>query len=70
MKDVREVCVHILRDQDYQVTAVEDGQLAIEAASQESFDLLLTDIKMPHLDGLETAQAIKNYSRMQPSSRP
>lgn len=46
-KNIREVCVRILCNQNYQVTAVEDGRLAIEAASQESFDLLLTDIKMP-----------------------
>ena len=57
--DVREICVRVLSDQNYQVTAVENGLLAIEAASQEPFDLLLADIKMPHLDGLETAQTIK-----------
>jgi signal transduction histidine kinase/CheY-like chemotaxis protein len=57
--DVRQVCVRVLNKQDYQVTVVEDGLQAIDAAKQESFDLLLTDIKMPKLDGLETAQAIK-----------
>ena len=57
--DVRQVCVRVLGKQDYQVTVVENGLQAIDAAKQESFDLLLTDIKMPKLDGLETAQAIK-----------
>lgn len=53
------ICVSILSQQDYQVTAVENGLLAIEAAERESFDLLLTDFKMPYLDGLETVQRIK-----------
>lgn len=59
-EDIREICVRVLRSQNYQVTAVENGLLAVEAASQEPFDLLLADIKMPHLDGLETAQKIKS----------
>jgi len=57
-KDVRDICVRVLSRQDYQVTAVESGLLAIEAASQEPFDILLTDIKMPRMDGLETAQKV------------
>ncbi len=58
-EDIRDICVRVLKSQNYQVAAVEDGLLAVEAAKQEPFDVLLADIKMPHLDGLETAQRIK-----------
>ena len=58
-KDIREICVRILSRQDFDVVAVENGLLAIEAARREPFDLFLTDIKMPGPDGLETAQEIK-----------
>lgn len=58
-EDVRQVCVRTLSYEDYQITAVENGRQAIKVASRELFDLLLTDIKMPRLDGLETAQRIK-----------
>lgn len=59
-EDVRNICVRVLSDENYQVTAVENGLLAIEAANRELFDLLLADIKMPQLDGLETAKTIKS----------
>jgi CheY-like chemotaxis protein/GAF domain-containing protein len=58
-EDVRNICVRVLSEENYQVTAVENGLLAIEVAKQDSFDMLLTDIKMPQLDGLETARTIK-----------
>jgi len=57
--DIRHICVRILSSDGYQAVAVEDGLQAIEAARQERFDLLLSDIKMPKLDGLQTAQAVK-----------
>lgn len=58
-EDILQICIRLLESQDYQVTAVKDGRLALEAARRERFDLLLTDLKMPRLDGLETARRIK-----------
>ncbi len=40
----------------YSVMAVDRGTTALELLKQESFDLLLTDIVMPELDGIELAQ--------------
>ena len=40
----------------YAVTAVDRGTTALELLGRESFDLLLTDIVMPELDGIELAQ--------------
>ena len=40
----------------YGVTAVDRGTTALDLLKQESFDLLLTDIVMPELDGIELAQ--------------
>lgn len=42
----------------FRVVDVEDGQQAREKLRQESFDLLLTDIEMPGLTGIELAQFI------------
>ncbi|MBA3676440.1 MAG: response regulator [Sphingosinicella sp.] len=40
----------------YVVTAVDRGTAAIPLLESESFDLLLTDIVMPEMDGIELAQ--------------
>lgn len=40
----------------YQVVAVDRGTAALPLLEQESFDLLLTDIVMPEMDGIELAQ--------------
>jgi CheY-like chemotaxis protein len=42
-----------------QVQAVSDGQEAISAASSQSFDLILLDIKMPGIDGVAACRAIR-----------
>lgn len=43
----------ILRLEGYQVTALGDGQSAVDALSEEQFDLILLDLKMPGMDGLQ-----------------
>jgi signal transduction histidine kinase len=58
-EDIRHICVRILSNQNYQVKAVESGLQAVKEANRASFDILLTDLKMPRLDGLGTIQAIK-----------
>jgi len=58
---VLDVCRRILQT-DYNVSIVQNGLKAIELAQQEHFDLLLTDIKMPGIDGLDTARALREIN--------
>lgn len=52
---VRRFVARALTHRGYEVTAAEDGIAALEALSDASYDLLLTDIVMPGLDGIALA---------------
>lgn len=59
---LRRVLQFKLRKQGFEVTAVEDGAKALESLKERSYDLLLSDIKMPGITGiklLEQARLIK-----------
>ena len=52
---------HALGQEGYEVTAVEDGRKAVEAAKSQHFDFIITDLIMPELDGWEVLEmAIRN----------
>ncbi len=53
---MREYLTRALERSGYAVTAVDRGTAAIPLLETESFDLLLTDIVMPEMDGIELAQ--------------
>lgn len=62
---VRQFVERALNYAGYAVTAVPDGNAALEALGKRKYDLLLTDIVMPDLDGIALAlKAAKDYPRM------
>ena len=50
--DMRDYLARLLRTAGYQVTAVSDGQAALEAVRSGPPDLVISDVMMPRLDGL------------------
>jgi diguanylate cyclase (GGDEF)-like protein/PAS domain S-box-containing protein len=59
--DMLDLCKQILISKGYQVKSAGEGYQAIERAKDEPFDLLLVDIKMPGMNGMETYQAIREF---------
>lgn len=51
-KDLREILVSLLQEYEHDVTAAANGQEALSLLSQKKFTLILSDIKMPVMDGL------------------
>src|SRR3989442_15564209 len=49
----------LLGDAGYQVAAESDGRLGLERALREPFDLILCDVRMPQLGGLEFLRAYR-----------
>jgi len=60
---IRLLCARIL-SQAYDVTAVDSGTVALDLLGQETYDLLLTDLKMPGMDGFAL---LEEASRVRPS---
>ena len=48
-----------LKQEGFEVTAAEDGEVAINLLEKESYDLILLDIRMPRKDGLEVLKYIR-----------
>ncbi len=57
--DMRDYLTRLLRSAGHQVEAVADGQAALEAARVRNPDLIVSDVMMPRLDGLQLVSALR-----------
>ena len=57
--DIRDLLVLNLRSAGYEVTAVADGREALARQTEQAHELLILDLMMPGLDGLEVCKALR-----------
>ena len=58
---LRESLTMLLAEAGHEVDTAENGRLALQLFRSQSFDLVITDIVMPEMDGLEFIQEVKQF---------
>jgi len=62
-RSMRELLAIVLRREGYEVLLAENGRAAIELLEREPVDLLISDIKMPDVSGVEVLRAAKRVDQ-------
>jgi two-component system, chemotaxis family, chemotaxis protein CheY len=62
--DAREMVAAFLRREGFDVSGAEDGQVALKLIANQRPDLIVTDIQMPNLDGIQLIRALRRMPEM------
>jgi two-component system chemotaxis sensor kinase CheA len=61
----RQMISKYLTEFGFEISTADNGQTALEQAERQSFDLIISDIEMPVMDGLDFARALRKKSAYQ-----
>jgi DNA-binding response OmpR family regulator len=61
---VQKLLTYPLRKEGYEVVEAKDGQEALDRFSEERFDLVVLDIMLPKLDGIEVCRRLRTRSQV------
>ncbi len=64
-EDILELVRHHLNREGYEVRCAESGEQALQTATSESVDLIILDLMLPGIDGLEVTRRLKSDPRTQ-----
>ena len=59
-RSIRELLTSVLHGAGFNVTSAEDGEDGLNAAKSGKFDLVITDINMPVMDGIELLKSLRS----------
>ena len=62
-RSMRELLAIVLRREGYEVLLAENGRSALDALDREPVDLLISDIKMPDMSGVDVLRAAKKVDQ-------
>lgn len=66
-QDIRELYAEILRDEGYEIKEVWDGEMGLAEAQSGNYDLILLDIMLPKMDGLQILRELKKSNSVSKS---
>jgi two-component system response regulator PilR (NtrC family) len=61
-RSMREMLANLLRREGHEVVVAENGRRAIDSLDQKPFDLVVSDARMPDIDGLEVLRHARNIN--------
>lgn len=67
---IQNLTKRILQFQNFDITSVRDGQEVIDAVQKENYDVILMDINMPKMNGMECSRAIREMKDQQKAKVP
>lgn len=67
---IQNLLKRILEFQNFEITAVKNGEQVIRKLQQGDFDIVLMDINMPVMDGMESVKAIRSMSDEKKANLP
>ena len=65
-RELRQLFTHVLLKHGYTVTGVFDGQEALDALENDYYDLIISDIMMPRVDGYELVRQLREVKNTTP----
>jgi len=67
-ENLRHMLTVLLKREGYEVSAVANGEAALAELEARSYDLVLADVRMPKMGGLELLEALRRGASRRPSS--
>lgn len=64
--DIRELLKHFLKEFVDEIVKAEDGSAALQFVKAQEFDTILSDIEMPHMNGLKFLAYVRSLGQMTP----
>ena len=65
-QQLQQMFIRILNKHGYSAVGVSNGLLALDALDRDYFDLIITDIMMPEMDGFELVQQLRDVGNKIP----
>lgn len=68
-EDIRDVFCRLLERAGHHAQTAADGQDAVDILQRESFDVMLLDLSMPRMDGVEVVRWLRAHPEVAPATR-